>query len=200
MYPQILIRRNGFVKKIRSIIASIVTTVCALVMVMGFAACSNEAPAEKSIVATYNYGYVATLNCVDTLTIYDDNSYQLVTTQISSAVQRDETGAVTSSIVYMNTSVIAYGTYTKSEPIDDSYVKIELSAATRVIYCSTVMSGMFVKAYDSETSQFPVTYMGDDVTEISKEQFMSDYGSAKTYYIVLDGEVRETTQLVAEMN
>lgn len=162
-----------------------------------------EEPApEKAIVGTYVNGYVDAegFHCIDSLVLYDDNTYELTVTHISAREHKDrETGEVLGWAIYAADSVITTGTYTAAESEDGVYEPINLAAAERVIFNRNVMSGMFVKNIDSELSEFPVTYIGDDVTPISREQFMSDYGSAVTLYIVLDGDLNRTAQLVREI-
>ncbi len=174
-------------RKIRSkIVALIAVVVAACAALACLAACSGGA--EKDIEGYYTRGYAETYNSVDNLTLYSDGTFELVQTNIS----------VGGDSIYVTDCITTYGDYTQADPAD-GYIKLDLAAATRVIFSRVVMSGMFYKVIDSETSEFPVTYIGDDVTQISKEQFMSEYGAAKTYYIVLDGNDAETNMIVTEM-
>lgn len=190
-------------KRLSKILIAIAAVMVMALGVIGFTACGGETPAaitsthsgyENTVVAREiprEDGTTATLvsgnNKVVNVKLYDDNSYEL-------------------HIVYQSVyntpmttiDVTIYGSsYTLAEE-DGGYRKLTLTKASadRTIIYLNIMNGMFVKYWDTETTTFPTTMVGDDVTQISKEELLEkfeseSYGSITadhTYYIAVEAD------------
>ncbi len=194
----------------RTFAICLLSVVVVAALALGFTACGSS---EKEIDATYQYVRVDTVVQTgeyegvpyemtsyvftsDNVICYTDGSYMAVKTIITSNTDPGDDPMEVET-------AIRYGTFTKGTStvdVDGTLIELKLNAATRVVWMADVYNGMFDKQADSDHSdEFPTTYIGDDVTQISRSQFMSDYGPAVTYYIVLDMDGNETLKIVDSM-
>ncbi len=187
-------------KKLRSVLIGVLALATVAAVGVAFAGCGGSS--EKEISATYQYSDILTtsiqideegntadssLYVTDNVVLYTDGTYMAEKTVITPG-----DGSI------METEItIRYGTFTKGSS-DGEYISLDLNAATRVIWMANVYNGMFIKGADSDNAdEFPCTYIGDDVTQISRDQFMSDYGAKTSYKIVLDMDQNEQAYLIA---
>ena len=104
------------------------------------------------------------------LTLYEDETYKMTKTEASCGY----------SMLLSNTTVTAFGTYTKGESTD-GYTPCELSEAVRILYNGYSDMGGYNMSYDTDNQEFPVELPGGTMTE--KEDFWAQFGAATTVYI-----------------
>jgi hypothetical protein len=185
----------------------------------GLVSCSEEQPSEVQPQETHaasltgsHTGYVSTVTAtvsqngesasallsgndqIVNVKLYDDNSYEL-------------------HIVYqtfynqpmMTIDATFYGTNYTLAAEADGYCELSLTAASveRTIISLNIMNGMFIKYWDTETTTFPTTMVGDDTTQLSKEQLLEAFNDESyayltgdhTYYIAVEADGSLSTGL-----
>jgi hypothetical protein len=126
--------------------------------------------------------------------LYDDNSYELHIVYQSFYNQP-----------MMTIDATFYGTNYTLAAEADGYCELSLTAASveRTIISLNIMNGMFIKYWDTETTTFPTTMVGDDTTQLSKEQLLEAFNNESyayltgnhTYYIAVEADGSLSTGL-----